>query len=118
MLCCFAATFGAGFFEQPPNLFLMPLGAFGFGAVVLMLSTRAGPGGPRRGWAKWVGSSALVFVVGLVYGAGGFWWDYEVNDVLFVGGVIVASIVYLVSTVTWWKTGAVTPPLARSPHAS
>lgn len=103
MLGVFAFIFLAGFFERPPNLFLLPLGAYGFGAVGLIYGTLGGPQGASRTLAVILGASSLVFSTGLLYGAGGIWWNYEVIDVLYVGVVIAAAIAYLVSSVAWLR---------------
>lgn len=103
MLGVFACIFLAGFFERPPNLFLLPLGAYGFGAVGLIQGTLSGPQGAPRTLAVTSGSSSLAFFAGLLYGAGGIWWGYEVIDVLYVGVVIAAAITYLGSSVAWLR---------------
>lgn len=103
MLMVFAGVFLADFVERPPDLFLLPLGAFVFGAVDLLARSRGE--GSGRGLSTTIGASALLFAMGLVYGAGGFWWDYAVVDVLYVGGVMVVAAVYLVSSLVCLRAG-------------
>ena len=106
MLGVFGCIFLAGFFERPPNLFLLPLGAYVFGAVVLIYGTLGGPDGAARTLAITIGAASLVFSTGLLYGAGGIWWGYDVIDVLYVGVVIAAALAYLVSSVVWLRVCA------------
>ncbi len=113
MLGAFACIFLAGFFERPPNLFLLPLGAYVCGAVVVIYGTLGGPDGAASTLAVIIGAASLVFSAGLLYGAGGIWWGYEVIDVLYVSIVIAAAIAYLVSSVAWLRVRAAGAPRRR-----
>ncbi len=110
MLVAFAGVFLAGFIEPPSNLFLFPLGALAFGALVLFAGARQDAGAPGGRWIPIIGASALLFTAGLIYGAGGFWWDYDLIDALYVGGVVAAALVYVTSSLIWLRASRRAPP--------